>query len=77
MEPNQQNKKSCGIVAAIDAGRSCEQILAADRSLSYHDIFRAVTEMPTSHWSRGAAGISGSCCVRRGSGRTPAKQRSD
>ena len=41
-----------GIVEAFAAGRTCEQILEADRTLTYHDIFHAVGEMPTSRWKK-------------------------
>jgi hypothetical protein len=78
MEANELSKKSHAIVEAIAAGHSCEQILAADRTLTYHDIFHAVTEIPTSHWRKPAAGVSSRRCPRQtGSIRTPAKQRSD
>ena len=45
-------KKSNDILEAIDAGQSCEQILANDRTVTYHDIFHALTEAPTSHWRK-------------------------
>ena len=70
--------KRNGIVEAISAGRSCEQILAADRTLSYHDIFRAVTEVPTSYWDKAPGDNSGKGSPRQaGSARTPARQRTD
>ncbi len=43
-------KKSRHILKAVGAGYSCEQILASDRTLTYHDIFHAVTEAPTEYW---------------------------
>jgi hypothetical protein len=46
VKPNRLSGKSRAIVAALAKGRSCEQILAADPTLTYHDIFRAVAEMP-------------------------------
>jgi len=52
MEPKQMKKKSDGIVEAFAGGSTCEQILAADRTLTYHDIFHAVSETPTRHWKR-------------------------
>jgi len=52
MESKELNKKSNWIVEAFAAGRTCEQILNDDRSLTYHDIFHAVSEMPTSRWKR-------------------------
>ncbi len=48
--------KSQGILEALAKGRSCEQILAADPTLTYHDIFRAAAELPEGpgnrQWSR-------------------------
>jgi hypothetical protein len=52
MEAKELKKKAGSIVEAFAAGRTCEQILEADSSLTYHDIFHAVAEMPTSHWKR-------------------------
>ena len=46
MKSNRLSDKSHAIVAALANGRSCEQILAADPTLTYHDIFRAAAEMP-------------------------------
>ena len=48
-----------GILEAIAAGRSCEQILAADSSLTYHDIFHAVAEAPTTFWRNNGGGKKG------------------
>jgi hypothetical protein len=45
-------KKSKDILKAIDAGQSCEQILAGDSEVTYHDIFHALTEAPTTYWRR-------------------------
>lgn len=55
MESNDLQRKLNGILEAIASGRTCEQILATDRSLSYHDIFHAVAEAPTSYWSKASA----------------------
>jgi hypothetical protein len=49
MEPKDLREKHYSILQAIAAGRSCEQILSADRTLTYHDILHAVAEAPTSH----------------------------
>ena len=46
MKSNKLSDKSNEIVAALAKGRSCEQILASDPTLTYHDIFRAAAEMP-------------------------------
>jgi len=78
MEPKALSAKSHGILEAISAGHSCEQILAADRTLTYYDIFHAVTDIPTSQWKKESAGIPGYCGRRRaGSARIPAKKRTD
>jgi hypothetical protein len=58
MEAIEQSKKS-RILGALAAGCSCEQLLAEDRSLSYHDIFHAIAEAPTSYWRKGSAGSPG------------------
>jgi hypothetical protein len=72
MQPTQANKKSKEILAAIAAGNTCEEVLARDPSLTYHDIFHAVAEAPTSHWRK-----SSGCARVTHAARTPAKQRSD
>ncbi len=52
MEPKDPKNKAGGILEAFASGSTCEQILAADKSLTYHDIFHAVSETPTTHWKR-------------------------
>ena len=52
MKSKEPKNKGNGIVEAFAAGRTCEQILEADHSLTYHDIFHAVGEMPTSRWKK-------------------------
>lgn len=72
------NKKSRAILEALTAGHSCEQILAGDGSLSYHDIFHAVTETPTSYWKKApTVSTARRRTAERAAGRTPARQRSD
>jgi hypothetical protein len=51
--------KSQKILKAITAGHSCDQILANDGTLTYHDIFHVVKEVPTSFWTRESAGKPG------------------
>ena len=46
MKSNRLNEKSHAILEALAGGHSCEQILADDPTLTYHDIFRAAAEMP-------------------------------
>ncbi len=70
MEPKELREKLNGILQAIAAGRSCEEILAADRSLRYHDVFHAVAEAPTSFWKSAAASPA-----RKGQPRPPASIR--
>ena len=52
MKSGRLSNKSQAILEALAKGRSCEQILAADRTLTYHDIFRAAAEIPEAqlHW---------------------------
>ena len=52
MKAKKPNQKSRAILKSIAEGHSFEQILAQNPSLNYHDIFRAVTEAPTSYWRR-------------------------
>jgi hypothetical protein len=59
MEPKELRAKLDGILEAIAAGRTCEQILAEDRTLCYHDIFHAVAEAPTSYWDKASKGNGG------------------
>jgi len=40
------SKKSRSILAALAEGRPCEQILADDHTVTYHDIFHAAAEAP-------------------------------
>jgi hypothetical protein len=78
MEPNEIRAKLNGILQAIAAGHSCEKILASDHTLSYHHIFHAVAEAPTTFWDNGAAKIRGKRSRQQPSSlRTPAKQRAD
>ena len=57
MKSGSLSDKSQAVLEALAQGRSCEQILAADRTLTYHDIFRAVAELPeiqrSRRWSKG------------------------
>ncbi|HWW01474.1 MAG TPA: hypothetical protein VNZ64_17385 [Candidatus Acidoferrum sp.] len=41
------SQKSRDILGAIAKGDSCKQILADDPTLTYHDIFHAAAESPT------------------------------
>jgi hypothetical protein len=77
METNDLRTKLNGILHSIASGRSCEQILEADRTLSYHDIFHAVAEAPTTYWDRAPAETGTSSPGQAGRARTPAKQRAD
>jgi len=77
MEPK-SGKKSRDVLRAIAAGRSCEQILAGDGTLTYHDIFHVVTEAPTSFWKKASLGSTGKGLPSKViSARTPARHRRD
>jgi len=78
MEQTELRVKLNAILKAIAAGHTCEEILAADRTLSYHDIFHAVAEAPTTYWERAGDGDEGTDLMRRlEAARTPAIQRTD
>ena len=78
MEQNELKAKLSGILEAIAAGRSCEQILASDHTLSYRHIFHAVAEAPTTYWDKAPAERTANGAPREySSRRTPAKQRAD
>ena len=78
MEPKELRKRLNAILKSIAAGRSCEQILAGDHSLTYRDIFHAVAEAPTSYWDRTPAENTGKGTPRLANSiRTPARQRTD
>lgn len=46
------SEKSRLVLKALAKGRSCEQILAANRTLTAHDVFRALSESPTGFWNK-------------------------
>ena len=56
MKSEKPKDKSQAILAALANGCCCDQILAADPALTYHDIFRAVADLPENQrnwlWSR-------------------------
>ena len=52
MEARELRAKLNGILEAIAAGKTCEQILEEDHALTYNDIFHAVAEAPTSYWDK-------------------------
>ena len=77
-EPKQLRQKLDGILLAIAAGRSCEEILADDRTICYHDLFHAIAEAPTSYWHKVGAGRAGKeVPPNADAARTPASQRAD
>ena len=53
------DRKSREILKTIVAGHSCEQVLAANGTLTYHDIFHALTEAPTGFWEKNSGRITG------------------
>jgi len=44
--------RSRAVLKALAKVGSYEQVLAADRSLTAHDVFRALSESPTGFWDR-------------------------
>jgi len=54
MDPDKKNKKSREILKELARGRTCEQVVANDTTVTYHDVFHAVSEAPTSHWRKKA-----------------------
>ena len=56
MTRKKQSEKSRGILKAIASGLTCEQILAKNRAVTYHDVFHAAAEAPTKFWRKKAAG---------------------
>ena len=54
MRLNEISEKSRVVLKALAKGRSYEQILAADHTLTTHDVFRALSESPTGFWVKGS-----------------------
>lgn len=54
MRLNEVSEKSRAVLKALAKVRSYEQVLAADRTLTAHDVFRALSESPTGFWNKGA-----------------------
>jgi hypothetical protein len=52
MRLNEMSDKSRAVLKALAQGCSYEQILAADRTLTTHDFFRALSESPTDSWKK-------------------------
>ena len=52
MRLNDISKKSRAVLKALAKRHSYEQLLAADRTLSAHDVFRALSESPTAFWDK-------------------------
>jgi hypothetical protein len=52
MRMNEISEKSRAVLKALAKGCSCEQVLAADHTLTFHDIFRALSESPTGFWDK-------------------------
>jgi hypothetical protein len=50
MRLNEVSEKSRAVLKALAQGRSYQQVLAADRTLTAHDVFRALSELPTGFW---------------------------
>ena len=68
------DNKSRDILKAIAAGHSCQQILVADSTLTYHDIFHVLAGVPTMDWGTVSAKTPGQACPSHAtSRRTPAR----
>lgn len=52
MQSDELSDKSRAVLKALAKVRSYEQVLAADRTLTAHDVFRALSESPTGFWNR-------------------------
>jgi hypothetical protein len=52
MRLSEISQKSRVVLKALAKGRSYQQILAANRTLTAHDIFRALSESPTGFWAK-------------------------
>jgi len=52
MRLNEISEKSRAVLRALAKGRSYQQLLATDRTLTSHDIFRALSESPTGFWEK-------------------------
>lgn len=52
MRSNELSDKSRAVLKALAKVRSYEQVLSADRTLTAHDVFRALSESPTGFWNR-------------------------
>jgi uncharacterized protein (DUF433 family) len=54
MRLNEVSEKSRLVLKALAKGRSYEEILAANPTLTAHDVFRAMSESPTGFWNKRA-----------------------
>jgi hypothetical protein len=52
MRRNELSQKSRAVLKALAKGLSYEIVLAADNTLTAHDVFRALSESPTGFWDR-------------------------
>jgi hypothetical protein len=55
MRLNEISEKSRLVLKALAKGLSYEQLLAADHTLTSHDVFRALSESPTGFWDNKSA----------------------
>jgi hypothetical protein len=46
------SEKSRAVLKALAKGRSYRQLLATNRTLTSHDVFRALSESPTGFWEK-------------------------
>jgi hypothetical protein len=55
MRASKTNKTARALLKALAEGRSYEQILAGDQTLTSHDLFHTLSETSTSFWSKNPA----------------------
>jgi len=65
MRMNEISEKSRIVLKALARGLSYNQILAADRTLTAHDFFRALSESPTGFWETRAVSNADNGLVAR------------
>ena len=55
MRLNDISEKSRAVLKGLAKRLSYEQLLAADHTLTSHDVFRALSESPTGFWDKRSA----------------------
>lgn len=52
MRSKKMTPKSRAVLKALSKVRSYDQVIAGNRDLTSHDVFRALSESPTSFWRK-------------------------